>query len=76
MGSINILFGIVWFLGGLIWLRRAMTGEARQSTPISSPPERSPEAERSRRWGTWVNVALYVMLGVLYLLKGIVSHQH
>jgi polyferredoxin len=75
MDSINILFAVAWLVGGLMWLRRAMTKEARSNALVSLSPQ--PEtAEKDRRWGMWVNAVLYVMLGLLYLLKSIFSRQH
>ena len=53
VGSINILFGVVWLFGGLIWLRRGMADEARPSG----------------RSGMWLGAVMYCVLGVLYLLK-------
>ena len=74
MGSINILFGIVWLVGGLMWLRRAMADEARPSAPRSLFTQSEMQTGKDRRLGIWLFV-FYVMLGVLYLLKGIYSHQ-
>jgi hypothetical protein len=75
MDSINILFAAVWLFGGLIWLRRAMSKEARPNAPVSLFPQ--PEtAEKDRRWGMWLNAVLYIMLGALYVLKSIFSRQH
>jgi hypothetical protein len=52
-----------------------MSKEARPNAPVSlfTQPETT---EKNRRWGMWVNAVLYVMLGVLYLLKSIFSRQH
>ena len=53
VSSINIVFGVVWLFGGLIWLRRGMADEARPSG----------------RSGMWLGAVMYCVLGVLYLLK-------
>ena len=58
VGSINILFGVVWLFGGLIWLRRGMADEARPSG----------------RSGMWLGAVMYCVLGVLYLLKAFHRH--
>jgi hypothetical protein len=76
VSSINILAGVAWLLGGLIWLGRATVDKARPSAPISSPAQPETLTEKHHRWGMWVNAVLYVMLGVLYLLKVIFSHRH
>jgi hypothetical protein len=74
MGSLNILFAVAWLLGGLIWLKRAMAKEARPSAPVSLFTQ--PETQtKNGRWGMWVNAVLYLILGVLYLLKIISSQQ-
>ena len=65
MGSIDILYGALWLLGGFIWLRRALVNKARP-----------PYTEEQRRWGAWLSAAGYVMLGVLYLLKAGFSPRH
>ncbi len=48
-----------------------MAGKARPSAPTSSLTEPETQAEEQRKWGLWFCAVLYVMLGVLYLLKGI-----
>ncbi len=52
-----------------------MAKEARPSAPISLFTQPETQSEKDRRW-KWVNAVLYVMLGVLYLLKAIFSHRH
>ena len=69
MGSINIWVGVVWLFVALIWLRRAMAHKARPSEPVSSFAQLQPTTENARRLGMWFCFVLYVMLGVLYLLK-------
>ena len=76
MGSINILFGVAWLFGGLIWLRRVIADEARPSAPISLFTQPETQTEKDRRWGMWVVAVLYVMLGVLWLLSDIFSQRH
>ena len=46
-----------------------MADEARPSAPISSFTQLEPQTEKGRRFGMWFCFVLYVMLGVLYLLK-------
>lgn len=53
-----------------------MADDARPSAPVSSLTQPEAQNGKDRRWGMWVNVVLYVMLGVLYLLKGILSQRH
>jgi hypothetical protein len=74
--SINILFGVVWLFGGLIWLRRAMTKQARPSEPASLLAEQEMPTQQKSRWVMWINAGLYVMLGVLYTLKAVFSQRH
>jgi hypothetical protein len=67
MVTMNILWGVIWLLGALVWLRKAMADEARPSVPGPAQPD--PQTEKKRRFQNWVCAVLYVMLGVLYLLK-------
>ena len=53
-----------------------MADEARPSAAISLFTRPETQTEKDRRWGMWVNAVLYVMLGVLYLLKSIFSQRH
>jgi hypothetical protein len=71
--SLNILLGALWLFSGAIWLKRAMAEEAHPSTPKSLFSETEIQTDKERSW-KFLPAILYLMLGVLYLLFGIVSH--
>lgn len=71
--SSNILFGACWLFTGAIWLKRAMTEEAHPNTPKSLFSETEMQTEKQRSWKFRLAI-LYVMLGGLYLLFGILAH--
>jgi len=75
MDSINILYGVAWLFGGLVLLSRAMKDKARPSASTSSLSQPGTQTEEQRRWGLWLSVVLYLMLGVLYFLKAIFSRR-
>ena len=64
--STRIALGVLWVLGGLIWLRRATQDDARPNDPVSvfSTPELKPDKERS--WQVHI-AALDLMLAAVYL---------
>jgi hypothetical protein len=71
--SLNILLGALWLFSGAIWLKKAMADEAHPSTPQSLFAETEIQTDKDRRWKFRLAI-LYLMLGGLYLLVGIVAH--
>lgn len=76
VGSINILFSVVWLSGGVILLRRAMADKPRPTGPVSSLTQPEARTEKQLRWARWFSAVMYLVLGVLYLLKDILSHRY
>jgi hypothetical protein len=56
--SINVLFGVVWLLGGWIWLRKAMAVKARPTAPSSSLTQPESQTEEQHRWGAWLSATI------------------
>ena len=76
MVSINTLGGVAWLVGALVWLRRAIADKARPTTRAPSFSQLEPQTETNRRFGMWFCFVLYTIVGVLFFLRGYLSHGH
>jgi len=72
--SLNILFGAFWLFSGAIWLKRAIADETHPSTPESLFAQIEIQTEKEERTWKFRLAILYLMLGGLYLLVGIIAH--
>jgi len=74
MSSGDILFGVMYFFSGVIWLRRGTRDEVNPTAPISLFALPQLQSDKDRAWKIRTGV-LYLMIGAVYLLFAIARHR-